>query len=77
MATILGGRFVGLTPRQAAEFSFLLAIPTILAASAYDFIRNFESLQASSNLIEYFAVGLIAAFVTALLVIRAFLKFLE
>ena len=76
MATILGGRFVGLTNKTAAEFSFLLAIPTIIGASVYDLYKSRSDLSVNEMNMNLLGVGLIFSFVTALIVIRAFLKFL-
>ncbi|MBN8555406.1 MAG: undecaprenyl-diphosphate phosphatase [Deltaproteobacteria bacterium] len=77
MATILGGRFIGLTNKTAAEFSFLLAIPTIIGASVYDLYKSRSNLSVDEMNIGILWVGLIFSFVTALIVIRAFLKFLS
>lgn len=76
MTTILGGRMIGLNSMAAARYSFLLAIPTLLAASAYDFIKHREVLLADTEQLKIMAIGLVASYVVALLVIRAFLKFL-
>ena len=68
-ATILGGLFLGLSRTTIVEFSFLLAVPTMLAATGYDLFRN-----ASSFAPEQFGVlaaGLIASFVVALLSISS------
>lgn len=76
MATILGGRFMGLSSKQAAEFSFLLAIPTIVGASVYDLFKSRQEIVSSDLDLTTLAIGLFFSFVTALVVIRAFLKFL-
>jgi Undecaprenyl-diphosphatase (EC 3.6.1.27) len=73
-ATIIGGLFLGLSRKTAAEFSFLLAIPTMLAATAYDLYKNWTLFDAGD--IPLFAVGGIAAFVSALIAVRGLLKFL-
>lgn len=76
MTTILGGRFAGLDARASAEFSFLLAIPTLLAATAYDLfkIRHESGLSES---VPALLIGSVVSFVVALLVIRGFLRFLQ
>ncbi|HCX14421.1 MAG TPA: undecaprenyl-diphosphatase [Rhodospirillaceae bacterium] len=74
-ATIMGALLVGVERRAAAEFSFLLAIPTILAATAYDLYRNYESLTTDS--IMLIAVGFITAFIVAMLVVRGVLVFIS
>ena len=76
MATILGGRLVGLSAKDAAEFSFLLAIPTLLAAGLYDFISTDLHIFTEGNNLNLLAVGTLVSFVVALLVIKWFLKFL-
>lgn len=73
-ATILGGVLLGVERKAAAEFSFFLAIPTMLAATAYDLYKVGPEL-ASGDLVTI-AVGFGLAFVTALLVVRALLAFL-
>jgi len=67
-ATIIGGMLFGLSRRAATEFSFFLAVPTLLAAGAYDLWKN-RALFAARDL-PMFAVGLAAAFVSAFIVIR-------
>ncbi len=76
MATIVGGRILGLSGKAAARFSFLLAIPTLLAASAYDLFKNWSQLTGDPSLYQNLAIGLFSAYVVSLLVIRGFLKFL-
>lgn len=72
-ATIIGGLFLGLSRKTAAEFSFLLAIPTMLAATAYDLYKNWALFDAGD--IPLFMVGGVAAFVSALIAIRGLLRF--
>jgi undecaprenyl-diphosphatase len=74
-ATIIGGLLLGLNRKTAAEFSFFLAIPTIAAASIFDFYKNFSSLTFGN--IEIITTGLIAAFISALLVIKWFIGFVS
>jgi undecaprenyl-diphosphatase len=77
MTTILGGRITGLSAAAAAEFSFLLAIPTLLAASALDLYKSAPTLAANPDFLSYLAVGMLVSFVTALFVIRGFIGFLK
>src|SRR5690606_14974689 len=70
-ATIMGGLLAGLSRTAATEFSFFLAIPTMFAATLYDLVRNLHALAPADVLL--FGVGLVAAFLTALAVIRGFL----
>lgn len=74
-ATILGGYMLGLTRPAATEFSFLLAIPTIVAATGYDMVKS-RGLFSAADL-PMFAVGLVVSFLSALVVIRGFLRFVE
>lgn len=74
-ATILGGYAAGLSRPAATEFSFLLAIPTIIGAAALDLVKSRDLLVAAD--IPMFAIGTLVAFVTALVVIRGFLRFVE
>lgn len=76
-ATIVGGMAQGLTRKQAAEFSFFLAVPTMFGASAkkmYDFYK--DGLTLSSADIQSLAIGNVVAFVVAMLAIRFFIGFL-
>jgi undecaprenyl-diphosphatase len=72
-ATIIGGMLFGLSRRAATEFSFFLAIPTLLAACAYEFVRN-RALLSSADLTT-FGIGFVAAFVSAFVVVRALLRY--
>lgn len=70
-ATIVGGMFNRLDKRQATEFSFLLAVPTMLAASGYDLLKT--PLAFSRHEILILGVGLILAFVSAWIAVKVFL----
>ncbi len=72
-ATILGGMVFGLSRTAATEFSFLLAIPTMFAATLFDLWKSRAFLHAGDALL--FAVGFVSAFLSALIVIRAFLVY--
>ena len=74
-ATIIGGLFLGLSRKAAAEFSFLLAIPTMLAATAYDLYKNWQLFDTGD--IPLFVVGGTASFVSALIAVRTLLKFVS
>ncbi|HLQ01698.1 MAG TPA: undecaprenyl-diphosphate phosphatase, partial [Burkholderiales bacterium] len=67
-ATIIGGMLFGLSRRAATEFSFFLAVPTLIAAGAYDFWKN-RALFDSGDL-GMFTVGSVAAFASAFLCVR-------
>jgi len=75
-ATIIGGMTQGLNRKQAAEFSFFLAVPTMLAASVYKLYKNHEILGTADNL-QLLAVGNIVAFIVAMLAIKGFIAFLN
>lgn len=72
-ATIMGAMCFGLTRKTATEFSFFLAIPTMFAATGYDLLKNIHSLSFDD--IYIFAVGFFVSFLSALIVIKAFLQF--
>jgi undecaprenyl-diphosphatase len=73
-ASICGAMLLGLGRSQATEFSFLLAIPTLLAASALDLYKAFPTLSSSN--IPLLATGFLAAFVSSILVMLWLLKFI-
>lgn len=73
-ATIFGGVYAGFDRKQAAEFSFLLAIPTMFAASGYDLLKAKDSIKSEHLSLMLF--GAVIAFVVALLAIRSFITFL-
>jgi len=72
-STIMGGVLCGLDRKTATEFSFFLAIPIIIAASFYDLIINFSLLDKHDFFI--FLTGFITAYITALFVIRIFIRY--
>ena len=72
-ATIIGGMIAGIERKTATEFSFFLAIPTMLGAAIYDTYRHAGELAQSD--IHAIAVGFVMAFLSALLVVRAVLRF--
>jgi len=74
-ATILGGYGLGLSRPAATEFSFLLAIPTIIGAAGLDLVKSRDLLSSAD--LPMFLVGTLVAFVSALAVIRGFLRFIE
>ncbi len=74
-ATIIGGQSLGISRKAIVEFSFLLAIPTMLAATGLDVIKNdFNFTSSEWNLL---AVGFVTAFITALLAVQFFLRYIE
>ena len=74
-ATIIGGLFFGLSRRAAAEFSFFLAIPTLMGATVYQIYK--ERALLSFDDIGLWVVGFISAFVSAFLCVRWLLRFIS
>jgi undecaprenyl-diphosphatase len=74
-ATIIGGMLVGLSREAATRFSFFLALPTMFAAVTYDLYRNRHLLDWGDA--GVFAAGFVAAFLTALLTVRALLAWVS
>lgn len=73
--TIIGGLLLGMSRMAIVEFSFLLAVPTIVAASGYDLLKNMGSFVEGE--MGLFVVGFISAFITALLGIKFLLKYIQ
>jgi undecaprenyl-diphosphatase len=73
-ATIFGGIYSGFNRKQAAEFSFLLAIPTMLAASGYDLFKNRDTIHKSD--LTLIVIGSAVAFLVAIFAVKAFVSFL-
>ena len=77
MVTILGALLLGCSAVAAAEFSFLLALPTLGAATLFDFVKNREELLSGSAVgPAAMAVGLVVAAVVAVIAIQSFLRYL-
>ena len=72
-ATIIGGMLFGLSRQAATEFSFFLAVPTLMAAGAYDLFKHRELF--STNDLPMFGVGSITAFVSAFVVVRWLIRY--
>lgn len=72
-ATIFGGLFAGFDRKQAAEFSFLLAIPTMFAATGYDLYKT--GINFTKDQYTLLGVGAVVAFIFALLAIKTFINF--
>jgi undecaprenyl-diphosphatase len=72
-ATIIGGLLFGFSRRAATEFSFFLAIPTLLAAGAYDLYKGRELLAIDD--LGMWVVGLVSAFVSAFACVRWLLRY--
>jgi undecaprenyl-diphosphatase len=78
-ATIMGGLALGVDRRTAAEFSFFLAIPTMLGATTLELIKHHDTLVAGANGVGFgtVAVGFVVSFVVAIVVVRAFVHFIS
>ena len=74
-ATILGGLALGLSRTAVVEFSFLLAIPTMVAATAYDLYKSGASFSEANYML--IAVGFVVSFLAALVSIRWLIKFIQ
>jgi undecaprenyl-diphosphatase len=74
-ATIIGGLLFGLSRQAATEFSFFLAIPTITAATVYDLYKERALLSADD--LGMWAVGFVAAFVSAFFCVRWLLRYIS
>ena len=74
-ATIIGGMLFGLSRQAATRFSFFLAIPTLLAACAYDFLKN-RALFSAQDL-QGLAIGFVASFVAAFFCVRWLIRYVS
>lgn len=74
-ATIFGGVYAGFNRSQAAEFSFLLAVPTMMAAAGYDLLKEKDNIHSDD--LSMLLFGGLVAFVVAILAIKAFIAFLS
>jgi undecaprenyl-diphosphatase len=74
-ATIIGGVFNKLDKKQATEFSFLLAIPTMFAATGYDLLKT--PINFTNDEITMLIIGLVVAFISAWFAVKIFLKLVE
>jgi len=72
-ATIIGGMLFGLSRKAATEFSFFLAVPTLIAAGAYDLLKH-RALFSTADL-PVFGVGSVTAFVSAFVVVRWLIRY--
>jgi len=72
-ATIIGGMLFGLSRKAATEFSFFLAVPTLVAAGLYDFYKH-RALFSAEHL-GALGVGLVVSFISAFVVIRWLIRY--
>jgi undecaprenyl-diphosphatase len=84
-ASIIGGMQQGLTRQAAAEFSFFLAVPTMLAVTVYSIFlktydsnqKGYEMLTANSDNLKMFLIGNVIAFVVAVIAIKGFIGMIK
>jgi undecaprenyl-diphosphatase len=78
-ATILGGLSLGVERRTAAEFSFFLAIPTMLGATTLELVKHRDTLMAGASGVGFgtVAVGFAVSFVVAMVVVKAFVAYIS
>jgi undecaprenyl-diphosphatase len=78
-ATIMGALSLGVERRTAAEFSFFLAIPTMLGATTLEFLKHRDTLMAGAHGVGFgtVAVGFAVSFLVALVVVRAFVHYIS
>ncbi len=71
-ATIMGGMLLGAKRPLAAEYSFIAAVPVMVAATGYDMLKNFAQFSAAD--IPFFLIGIGGSFVSALLAVKIFIS---
>ena len=78
-ATIMGGLSLGVERRTAAEFSFFLAIPTMVGATTLEFLKHRHELLAGASGVGFgtVAVGFVVSFIVAIVVVRAFVHYIS
>jgi undecaprenyl-diphosphatase len=78
-ATIMGGLSLGVERRTAAEFSFFLAIPTMLGATTLELVKHRDTLLAGASGVGFrtVAVGFVVSFIIAIVVVRAFVHYIS
>jgi len=73
-ATIVGGSLIGVSKRTIVEFSFMLAVPTMLAASGLELVKNRSALHGNMSVL---AIGFVVSFITAIIAIKSFLGYIK
>ncbi|MEO6527452.1 MAG: undecaprenyl-diphosphate phosphatase [Gemmatimonadaceae bacterium] len=73
-ATIVGGSLIGVSKRTVVEFSFMLAVPTMLAATGLELVKNRSALEGNLAIL---AIGFVVSFLTAIIAIKSFLRYLK
>jgi undecaprenyl-diphosphatase len=73
-ATIVGGSLIGISKRTIVEFSFMLAVPTMLAATGLELVKSRDALSGNYGVL---AVGFVVSFITAIIAIKSFLGYIK
>jgi undecaprenyl-diphosphatase len=73
-ATIVGGSLIGISKRTIVEFSFMLAVPTMLAATGLELVKGRAALSGNYAML---AVGFVVSFITAIIAIKSFLGYIK
>lgn len=73
-ATIVGGSLIGVSKRTIVEFSFMLAVPTMIAASGLELVKGRAALAGNYGIL---AVGFVVSFITAIVAIKSFLGYIK
>jgi undecaprenyl-diphosphatase len=73
-ATIVGGSLIGVSKRTIVEFSFMLAVPTMLAASGLELVKGRGALAGNYGVL---GVGFVVSFITAIVAIKSFLGYIK
>lgn len=76
-STIIGGVLFGLDRKTAVEYSFLAAVPVMIAATSYDLLKSVSAGTLQTADIPLFASGFVTAFLAALLAVTYFVKFVQ
>ena len=78
-ATILGGLSLGVERRTAAEFSFFLAIPTMVGATTLEIVKHHDTLLAGASGVGFgtVAVGFVVSFIVAIVIVKAFVAYIS
>lgn len=78
-ATIMGGLSLGVERRTAAEFSFFLAIPTMVGATTLELVKHHDTLMAGASGVGFgaVAVGFVVSFIVAIVVVKAFVHYIS
>ncbi len=74
-STIMGGMLLGASRQLAAEYSFIAAVPIMVAATGYDLLKSWDILSSAD--VPFFALGIVGSFIAALFAIKGFVSLLS